>query len=69
MSVGGLGLAGLSPPAVIIQQPLVGRQGSRWLLRAGLDARLDHFSAARRCAQPAPRKAHGTGICHRNLSA
>lgn len=67
MSVGGLGLAGLSQPAVIIQQQLGGRQGSLWLIRAGLDARLDHFNTVL-CASTV-RTLHGTARPRAELMA
>lgn len=78
MSVGGLGLAGLSRPVAIIQQQLGGEgQGSHCLIHplAGWvpgsfqrgSAPSDDAHALQR--NPPPREAHGTDICHRNLSA
>lgn len=77
MPVGGPGLAGLSQPAVFIQQHLGGVRGEAGKplanpSRAGcapgsFQRGSDDAHAPQR--NPPPRKAHGTGICHRNLPA
>lgn len=67
VSVGGLGLAGLSLPAVIIRQHLGGRQGSLWLIRAGAGCAPGSFQrGSERPAMRAARPSHSSW--HRHLS-
>lgn len=72
MSVGGLGLAGLSRPAAIIQQLLRGGAGKSlpnpslsWMGAWIISARLDVF---RRCARSAEQPASLESSWHRHLS-